>query len=155
MHKRSKIKQILQSKDIIGKNITTSGWIRTCKNQKTFSFIEINDGSSFSNFQAIADESLPEYRALLEKLTTGASVSISGEIVKSPGGKQQYEMKASKIELIGTCPSDFPLQKKRHSFEFLRSIAHLRPRTNTQGAVSRVRSALAYATHQFFPEEGF
>ncbi|MES2345311.1 MAG: asparagine--tRNA ligase [Chlamydiota bacterium] len=146
---RLKIKQIKTSD--IGQEITVCGWVRTVRDQKTFLFIEINDGSTLSNLQVIADENLKN-----ELLTTGASVKIRGTLVESPGHKQKWELKAISIEVLGACPSDdYPLQKKRHSFEFLRTIAHLRPRTNTQGAVLRVRNALAFATHKFFQEKGF
>ncbi|NGX38370.1 MAG: hypothetical protein K1000chlam2_01543, partial [Chlamydiae bacterium] len=147
----TKIKHI--TKDMIGKTLTVFGWIRSLRDQKSFAFIEINDGSRHGSLQVIAEEPLrPEF----EKLTTGASAAITGTLVESPGQKQSFELKAEKIEVYGTCPpEDYPLQKKRHSFEFLRTIAHLRPRTNTQGAVARVRNALSYATHQFFQERDF
>ena len=154
---RTKIKNILKgvSKNFIGKTITIGGWIKTIRNQKKFSFLSINDGSIFSNFQIIIDDKCRDY-PLIEKLTTGCSVIIKGKIVESPGQNQSLEMQAERITLYGSCDIEtYPLQKKRHSFEFLRTIAHLRPRTNTQGAVSRVRSALAYATHKFFQEKDF
>ena len=151
--KRIKIKNI-QASDL-GKPLTLCGWIRTVREQKTFTFLEINDGSTLSNFQVILDASLPHYADLLKQLSTGASIRAIGELVDSPGNKQKWELKASAIHVFGTCPEDYPLQKKRHSFEFLRTIAHLRPRTNTQGAVMRVRNALAFATHLFFQERGF
>ncbi len=113
-------------------------------------FIELNDGSTVSNFQVIYNGELPS------ELTTGASISATGKITASPGKNQQLELHATQLEVIGACdPETFPLQKKRHSFEFLRTIAHLRPRTNTLGAVARVRSAAAFATHRFFQEQGF
>ena len=147
---RQKIKTILHADEtIVGQTLLVCGWIRSIRNQKTFAFIELTDGSTLSNFQVIAEESM------LEGLSTGASIAVTGEIVKSPGNKQNYEMQAKTLRLIGSSPTDYPLQKKRHSFEFLRTIAHLRPRTNTQGAVARVRSRLAYATHRFFQERGF
>ncbi|QVL55047.1 MAG: asparagine--tRNA ligase [Simkaniaceae bacterium] len=147
---RKKIKSILNADEsIIGQTVVVCGWIRTLRDQKTFAFIELTDGSSFSNFQVIAQIDM------IENLSTGAAVAISGEIVKSPGNKQKYEMQAKELKLIGACPNDYPLQKKRHSFDFLRTIAHLRPRTNTQGAVARVRSRLAYTTHRFFQEKGY
>lgn len=155
---RMRIKQ-LKSQDhaaVVGKEMTLKGWVRTTRNQKTFAFIEINDGSTLSNFQVLANADLPHYDKLIEKLTTGVSVAITGTIVESPGQNQMLEMHAKEISIIGECnPETYPLQKKRHSFEFLRSIAHLRPRTNTLGAVTRVRNALAYATHRFFQERGF
>lgn len=146
-----KIKNIRQ--DQIGQSITVSGWIRSIRDQKSFAFIEINDGSMLASLQVIADEPLrPEF----EKLTTGASATITGTLVESPGKNQSFELKAETILVHGTCPADeYPLQKKRHSFEYLRTIAHLRPRTNTQGAVTRIRSALSFATHKFFQERDF
>lgn len=140
----------------VGSEITVKGWVRTVRNQKTFSFIEINDGSTLSNFQVVANPDLPHYNSLTSDLTTGVSVAITGTLVESPGKNQDLELLAKKIEILGTCNAEeYPLQKKRHSFEFLRTIAHLRPRTNTIGAVARVRNALAFATHKFFQERGF
>jgi asparaginyl-tRNA synthetase len=145
--KRVKIKHLNPS--LIGQTVTICGWARTVREQKSFAFIELNDGSTLSNLQVVA-EKIPE------GLTTGTSLAVTGLLVESPGQKQKWELKATDIHVYGSCPSeDFPLQKKRHSFEFLRTIAHLRPRTNTQGAVLRVRNALAYATHRFFQERDF
>jgi len=156
---RTKIKQILQAKEItslIGQTVTVSGWVRTVRDQKSFAFIEVNDGSTLANLQVVAERSLPSYEQLLQQLTTGASVSITGKLSESPGKNQALELKAQSIHVFGNCnPERYPLQKKRHSFEFLRTIAHLRPRTNTQGAVMRIRSALAFATHLFFHQRGF
>lgn len=152
--KRTKLKDFT-SYDI-GKTATICGWVRTLREQKTFTFIEVNDGSTLSGIQVVADESLPHYQAIVSQLSTGASLCVIGELVESPGHKQKWEIKAKEIKIFGTCPADtYPLQKKRHSFEFLRTIAHLRARTNTQGAVLRIRSALALATHLFFQERGF
>ena len=151
--KYTKIKRLTSS--LIGKSITVCGWIRTVRDQKNFAFIELNDGSTLSSFQIVADSTVPHYADLMQQLTTGASISATGTLVESPGKNQKWELKADKITLFGTCPEDYPLQKKRHSFEFLRTIAHLRPRTNTQGAVARVRNALAHATHLFFQERDF
>src|SRR5215467_13853406 len=151
--KHTKIKQI-QSTDI-DKTLTICGWVRTLRQQKNFSFIELNDGSTFSNLQIIVDETTPDYTHILGQLSTGTSLAVTGLLVQSPGQKQKWELKANYIQVFGTCPEDYPLQKKRHSFEFLRDIAHLRPRTNTQGAVCRIRSALAFATHLFFQERDF
>ncbi len=151
---RIKINQIKESD--IGKKITVKGWLKTVRNQKTFSFLDLNDGSTLQDLQIIADESAKNYTKIIEDLTTGCSVSITGEVVKSPGKEQSFEIKATEIELIGKCDAQtYPLQKKRHSFEFLRTIANLRPRTNSLGAVTRVRNALAFATHKFFQEKGF
>jgi asparaginyl-tRNA synthetase len=151
--KHTKIKRLSSSH--LGQTLTICGWIRTLRDQKNFAFIELNDGSTLSNLQIIADSTLPDYASLLQHLTTGASISATGTLVESPGKNQKWELKAEQITLFGTCPEDYPLQKKRHSFEFLRTIAHLRPRTNTQGAVARIRNALAYATHLFFQERDF
>ncbi len=140
----------------IGREMTICGWVRTTRDQKNFAFVEINDGSTLSGLQVVLDEHLPDFRELVSALTTGSSVCVRGNLVASPGHKQKWELKATEVEVLGTCPGDeYPLQKKRHSFEFLRTIAHLRPRTNTQGAVLRVRNALAFATHLFFQERGF
>ena len=152
--RRTKINHL--KTETIGQQVTVCGWIRTLREQKTFTFIEINDGSSLKNLQIILDSTMPDYANLLNLLGTGSSVSVTGLLVPSVGNKQPFEVKASRISVYGTCPAEeYPLQKKRHSFEFLRTIAHLRPRTNTQGAVLRVRSALAHATHLFFQQRGF
>lgn len=139
----------------LGKTLTLCGWVRTVRDQKSFSFIELNDGSTLLGLQVVVENTLPDYDALLSQISTGASLSITGTLVESPGAKQKWELKASTLTVIGTCPPEYPLQKKRHSFEFLRTIAHLRPRTNTQGAVMRVRNTLAFATHEFFQKQGF
>lgn len=140
----------------IGQSITVKGWVKTVRKQKTFAFVEVNDGSTLSNLQVILNPELPNYETLLESLSTGTAVSVMGTIVESPGGKQGIEMQAEEILTVGSCdPSTYPLQKKRHSFEFLRTISHLRPRTNTLGAVARVRNALAVATHFFYQSKGF
>ncbi len=156
---RTKVKTILTSmnpKELAGTKITVFGWIRTLRDQKSFVFIELNDGSSLKNLQIIADATLESYGEILPKLSTGASISVSGTLKESPGGNQALELQADKIHVYGEAdPAKYPLQKKRHSPEFLRTIAHLRPRTNTQGAVLRVRNALAFATHLFFQERGF
>ncbi len=131
------------------------GWVRTKRDSKGFSFLEINDGSCMRNIQVIADETIPDYHKAVE-LSTGSSVAVTGVLVESPGKGQKNEIKAQEITVYGTAdPETYPLQKKRHSFEFLREIAHLRPRTNTFGAVFRVRNALSFAIHSFFQERGF
>lgn len=154
-----KIKQLIEIQDLTSfKNrpVIVSGWIRTVRKQKAFSFIELNDGSCVSNLQVMVDSTLPEYDATIDLLSTGAAIEVQGHIVESLGGKQKVELKATSLTLVGACPSgEYPLQKKRHSFEFLRTIAHLRPRTNTQGAVSRIRHLLSFATHQFLHDRGF
>lgn len=153
---RKKIKELKYTPSLVGQQVNVKGWVRTVRNQKTFSFIELNDGSTLSNFQVVADPKVPHYDSLMNDLSTGVSISVDGTLVQSPGKNQELELQASKIEIIGKCdPEKYPMQKKRHTFEFLRTIAHLRPRTNTIGAVTRVRNQLAYATHQFFQQRGF
>ncbi|MFA6263574.1 MAG: asparagine--tRNA ligase [Candidatus Babeliales bacterium] len=151
---RTKIKQ-LTAQDI-GTTVTIKGWVRSLRNQKSFSFITINDGSTLAGLQVIYNASTPGYEETLKNIATGASVSITGTLVKSVGKEQAVELTAHTVTVIGTCdPETYPLQKKHHTFEFLRTIAHLRPRTNTIGAVARVRNALSFATHKFFNERGF
>lgn len=157
---RVKIKQLKFPEpgrpSFVGTKITIKGWVRTVRNQKSFAFIEVNDGSTLSNFQVVASQDLPRYTETINQLSTGVSVAITGTIANSQGKEQHLELHAQEIKIIGfSDPEVYPLQKKRHSFEFLRSIAHLRPRTNTLGAVMRVRNALAFATHKFFQERGF
>ncbi|MEM7699499.1 MAG: OB-fold nucleic acid binding domain-containing protein, partial [Verrucomicrobiota bacterium] len=136
-------------------HVEAVGWVRTRRDSKAFSFLEINDGSSLGNLQVIADATLECYAEQVLEANTGASVRVCGEVVPSQGKGQKWEMQASEVELIGSAGVDFPLQKKGHSPEFLRSIAHLRPRSNLFGAVFRVRSRMAYAIHQFFQDRGF
>jgi len=151
---RTKIKQITKSD--IGKDLIVKGWLKTVRNQKTFSFLDVNDGSTLLGIQVIADEDTKNYKSIVNDLSTGASISIKGTIVESPGKEQAFELKAKEIEILGKCDAEsYPLQKKRHSLEYLRTIAHLRPRSNIISAVTRVRNALAYATHKFFQEQGF
>jgi asparaginyl-tRNA synthetase len=116
---------------------------------------QVNDGSTRGGLQAVVNSADCATFEAVSDLSTGAAVSVTGTLVASPGKGQKYELQASVLEVVGTCASDFPLQKKRHTLEFLRTIAHLRPRTNTIAAVARVRSALAFATHEFFQQEGF
>jgi asparaginyl-tRNA synthetase len=150
---RIKIKDILSMKP--ADKVTAAGWVRTRRDTKTFSFIELNDGSTIKNLQIIADSSLPNYEEI-KKMTTGASCRVTGKLVKSPGGEQSVEMQAKEVEVYGYAdPAEYPMQKKGISMERLREVAHLRMRGNTFGAVFRVRSALAYAIHKFFQEKGF
>ena len=154
--KRIRIAQILSSKDT-GSHVTVMGWVRTRRDSKGgFSFIEVNDGSCLSSLQVIAEDKLPNYKNEILRLQTGCSVKATGIIAASPGKGQKVELQADEIEILGWAdPAVYPLQKKRHSFEFLRTIAHLRPRTNTFGAVARVRNAMSNAIHAFFQERGF
>ncbi len=135
--------------------ILVNGWVRTRRGSKAFSFIEINDGSCLKNLQVIADADLPGYEEAMARITTGAAVSVQGELVESKGKGQAWEVKASQVTVVGEADASYPLQKKGHSMEFLREIAHLRPRANLFGAVFRVRSRLAYAVHQFYQDRGF
>jgi asparaginyl-tRNA synthetase len=134
--------------------ILVQGWVRTRRDSKSFSFLEINDGSSLKNLQVIVDASITDY-SKVEQASTGASVSVSGKLVPSQGKGQSWELIAEAIEVLGLAGEDYPLQKKGHSLEFLRENAHLRPRTNLFGSVFRVRSRVAYAVHQFFQERDF
>ncbi|MGE5582614.1 MAG: asparagine--tRNA ligase [Bacillota bacterium] len=138
----------------LNQNLKVSGWVRTIRDSKNFGFIELNDGSFFRNLQVVLDDSLANFSEVV-KLSVGTALEIEGVLVESPGAKQPFELKATKIEIAGNSTPDYPLQKKKHSFEFLRTIAHLRPRTNTFSAVFRVRSLTAYAIHRFFQERNF
>jgi asparaginyl-tRNA synthetase len=143
--------------EAIGDDILLQGWVRTRRDSKAgFSFIELNDGSCFGNIQVIADGQLPNYESEIKKLTAGSSISVTGLVKESPGKGQATEIQAAEVTLHGLADVDtYPLQKKRHSFEFLRTIAHLRPRTNTFGAIARVRNCVCNSIHRFFQEEGF
>lgn len=151
--KRHKIVELLNA-DGPNDNILIKGWVRTKRDAKTFSFIEVNDGSCLKNIQILADEKTPDYDNI-KKLTTGSAIAVWGKLVSSQGSGQAYEIQATKMDIISLAPETFPLQKKRHSDEYLRTIAHLRPRTNKYGAVFRIRSELSWAVHQFFREQGF
>lgn len=134
--------------------VTAEGWVRTRRDSKTVSFIEVNDGTCLKGLQVVADHEKFDSN-LLNRIATGSSVVCKGILVPSQGGNQKVEMQAQSIEILGEAPESYPLQKKRHTLEYLREIAHLRPRTNTIGAVARVRSTMAYAVHRFFQENGF
>lgn len=136
--------------------VTIQGWVRTKRELKDFAFLEVNDGSSLQSLQVVLNENVSGYANLLRSLTTGSSVVVSGILVASQGKKQRIELQAESVEVLGIAdPETYPLQKKRHSFEFLRTIAHLRARTNTLGAVFRVRNTCAQAIHQFFQDRDF
>jgi len=134
--------------------ITLGGWVRTRRDNKGFSFLELNDGSCFASIQVVADAGIPGYDKITD-FTTGASALVEGALVASPAAGQKWEVKATTIKLIGTADTSYPLQKKGHTLEFLRTIAHLRPRSNLFGAVFRTRSKLAYAVHEFFQKRDF
>ncbi|MFD2255602.1 asparagine--tRNA ligase [Luteolibacter algae] len=150
---RSLIKHVLTRTEATD-SLEVAGWVRTRRDSKAFSFIELNDGSSLLNLQIVADANIPGYEEI-HKMATGASISVKGRLIASPAKGQDWEMQASSIKLLGAVPEDYPLQKKGHSPEFLRSIAHLRPRTNLFGAAFRIRSRMAYAVHRFFQERDF
>lgn len=136
------------------KEVAISGWIRTLRSSKAFGFIEVNDGSFFKNVQVVFEDALENFKEI-EKLSISSSITVIGNVVLTPEAKQSFEIKATKIVVEGESSSDYPLQKKRHSFEYLRTIAHLRPRSNAFSAVFRVRSLTAFAIHKFFQERGF
>ncbi|MBV1816649.1 asparagine--tRNA ligase [Clostridium cochlearium] len=153
--KKILIKQLYREKEkFINKEITVAGWIRTKRTSKNFGFIELNDGSFFKNLQIVIDTSLDNFNKI-SKLPISSSIIVEGKLVETPSAKQPFEIQASKITIEGTSLQDYPLQKKRHSFEFLRTISHLRPRSNTFSAVFRIRSLAAYAVHKFFQERNF
>jgi asparaginyl-tRNA synthetase len=139
-----------------GQAITLQGWVRTKREGKGLTFLEVNDGSSMAGLQVVLNADLADYDTVVKALTTGSSVEIGGDLVESPGKGQRVELQGQTITVFGTADGEtYPLQKKRHSFEFLRGLGHLRARTNTLGAVFRVRNACAQAIHQFFQEQGF
>ena len=150
---RTKIVNLLNSASP-AKDLLLKGWVRTRRDSKSFSFLEINDGSCLKNIQVIADDTLSNYEEI-KKLVTGSAVAVQGDLVESKGGGQKWEVTAARVEVISQAPDNFPLQKKRHTDEFLRTIAHLRPRTNKYGAAFRIRSEMAYAIHTFFRDRGF
>ena len=142
------------SKNYFDKEVEVSGWIRTVRDSKTFGFIEINDGSFFKNVQIVFDDTLKNFDEIC-KYTLSSSITVVGKVVETPESKQPFEIKAKEVVEIAEADTDYPLQKKRHTMEYLRTIAHLRPRTNTFNAVFRVRSILSYAIHKFFQENNF
>ena len=140
----------------VGQTVTVQGWVRTRRDSKGgFSFLEVNDGSALASVQVVADQKLPNYESEILKIGVGACVRVRGSVVQSQGQKQAIEIAAESVEVLGPADATYPLQKKGHSLEFLRTIAHLRPRTNTFGAVARVRSAMAFAIHDYFRSQGF
>ena len=153
--KRKTIKEILrEGAENIGKTVDVKGWVRTRRGNKNVQFVALNDGSTINNLQIVFDLSKFSEESL-KSITTGSSIHIEGQLVASQGAGQSVEVLADKLEVYGVSPADYPLQKKGHTMEFLREKAHLRPRTNTFGAVLRIRHALAYAVHKFFNDKGF
>ena len=136
--------------------VTISGWVRTTRESKSFAFVEVNDGSYFKNLQVIVEEDkLDNYREVVKQLNVGAAVEITGTLAVTPGMKQPFELKADSVTIVGESPTDYPLQKKRHTLEYLRTIQHLRPRANLFQCAFRVRSVAAQAIHRFFHDKGF
>ncbi len=156
MSEKTSIAQARRAESV-GKTVILQGWVRTRRDSKGgFSFIELNDGSCFGNIQVVAEGSLPNYESEIKKLAVGCSLRVEGELRQSPGKGQATEVAATKVDVLGLADVEtYPLQKKGHSFEFLRTIAHLRPRTNTFGAVARVRNCVCNSIHQYFQDEGF
>ena len=150
---RTLIRHLLAASEALDP-VTVQGWVRTRRDSKGFSFLELNDGSCLANIQTVADAGIPGYDQI-HRFTTGASVAVTGKLVPSPAAGQKWELRASEVQLVGPADATFPLQKKGHTLEFLRTIGHLRPRSNLFGAVFRTRSRLAYAVHQFFQERDF
>ncbi|MCL1790965.1 MAG: asparagine--tRNA ligase [Peptococcaceae bacterium] len=144
----------LKGSELVGSEVCLEGWVRTVRASKDFGFIECNDGSCFLNVQIVFADDLPNFVDVVH-LSVGSSIRVEGVLADSPGANQPFEIKAEVLKIVTLCPSDYPLQKKRHSVEFLRTIAHLRPRTNLFAAVFRVRSVLTFAVHRFFQERGF
>ncbi|NIQ98312.1 MAG: asparagine--tRNA ligase [Desulfuromonadales bacterium] len=150
--KRVAIREILAAE--APQEALVAGWVRTVRRGKGVAFIALNDGSCFASLQIVLDEGMEGFDAA-SQVGTGACLAVRGQVVESPAKGQRWEMQARQVEVLGDADSDYPLQKKRHSFEYLRTIAHLRPRSNTFGAVFRMRSALSFAVHRFFNERGF
>lgn len=155
--KRTKINILAHLDDSSGKvmgQVLVKGWVRTKRDSKEFSFMEVNDGSCLANIQVIANQNLDNYDQI-QNITTGTSLMVTGDLVASPGKGQRWEIQASRVEIVSLAPESYPLQKKRHSDEYLRTIAHLRPRTNKYGAIFRIRSEIAFAIHKFYRDKGF
>ena len=152
--RRARVKELL-NRESAGGQVLVQGWVKTKRSSKAVTFLHVNDGSTLRDLQVVVDETVRDYH-LIDSLSTGCSVSLEGTLVDSPGKGQKYEVQASKLDVLGLAdPATYPLQKKRHTMEFLREIAHLRPRTNTFGAMARMRNSLAMAVHGFFQDRGF
>ena len=149
------IRELFKNREeYIDKKVTVGGWVRSLRDSKTFGFIVVNDGSYFQPLQVVYHDKMENF-AEISKLNVGAAIIVTGTLVATPQAKQPFEIQADEVRVEGASAPDYPLQKKRHSFEYLRTISHLRPRTNTFQAVFRVRSLAAYAIHKFFQERGF
>ena len=153
--KLTTVKEIYRNREeYLDKEVTVGGWVRSVRDSKTFGFIVLHDGSFFETLQVVYHDTMENFQAI-SKLNVGAAIVVKGTLVATPQAKQPFEIQATEIMVEGDSAADYPLQKKRHSMEYLRTISHLRPRTNTFQAVFRVRSLIAYAIHQFFQEQGF
>ena len=152
-HKRTEISILIESESE-RENVLIQGWVRTRRDSKDFFFLELNDGSCLKNLQVVVKREISEFETL-KSIRTGSSVSVVGNLVASQGKGQKWEVLAKKVELLGDSPENYPLQKKRHSLEFMREISHLRPRANMFGAIFRIRSRLSFAIHRYFQENGF
>ena len=155
---RTDIRNVLNHHVEIGNAVVVAGWLRSLRTSKGgFAFLSLNDGSSFDGLQAVAAATLPNYETQIVKLTTGCAVEIEGVVVESQGKDQDREIQATRVTLIGAIddPETYPIAKKRHTFEYLRTVAHLRPRTNTFGAIARVRNSITQAVHSYFHRNGF
>ena len=149
------VKELFKEREkYLDKEITVGGWIRSIRDSKAFGFIVLNDGTSFDTLQIVYHDTMANF-AEVSKLNVGASIIVKGTLVATPEAKQPFEIQATEVVVEGASSADYPLQKKRHTFEYLRTIPHLRARTNTFQAVFRVRSLIAYAIHQYFQEQGF
>ena len=149
------VRELYRSREqYLDKEITVGGWVRSIRDSKTFGFIVMNDGSYFENLQIVYHDSMNNFTEV-SKLNVGSAIIVKGTLVATPQAKQPFEIQATEVTVEGASAPDYPLQKKRHTFEYLRTISHLRPRTNTFQAVFRLRSLIAFAIHQFFQERGF
>ena len=155
MEKSILVKSIFrETEKYVSKEVRISGWVRTLRASNAFGFIEVNDGSFFKNIQVVFGNELSNFKEI-SKLAISSSITVIGTLVETPEAKQPFEIQAKEVILEGNSDSDYPLQKKRHTFEYLRTIAHLRPRSNAFSATFRVRSVAAYAIHKFFQDQGF
>ncbi len=153
--KKVTIKDLYRNtKNYIDKTVEVAGWVRTVRDSKAFGFIELNDGSFFNNLQIVFNDKLANFEEV-RKLTISSSIIVNGKVVKTENAKQPFEIHADSVEIFNLADADYPLQKKRHSFEYLRTVAHLRPRTNTFNAVFRIRSVAAFAIHEYFQNNGY
>ena len=148
------VRQLFRQTPADGAQLLVSGWVRTVRDSKAFAFIELNDGSFFKNLQIVLDESVPDFREVV-KVTLGSAIEVEGTLKLTPDAKQPFELKASRVTVVGMAAADYPLQKKRHTVEYQRTQAHLRPRTNLFSAVFRIRSVAAQSIHRFFADQGF